>query len=114
MSKLKIFFAVALMSILVFGIFQLTASKYRNFEIISINDEISSLDLSISLNKKLKQLEYTSKDAIERILIFDKRGNIIRKENSINGLIPIKDIKEKEFSISFLSKDKFTLKSINY
>ncbi len=114
MSKLKIVLPVAIIIILLLGVFQFTNVKYRNFEIVSINDGISSLDLSVTLNKKLKQLEYSSKDVIERILIFDKRGNIIRKENAINGLILIKDIKAKEFSISFLSKDKFALKSINY
>jgi len=86
--------------------------KCNNVKILNICEDVSSLDVELTMNKKLNVLEFNSSEAISSVLVFDSKGEIISREKPINNSISLNSIKEKELIVSFISNNKLAFKSI--
>lgn len=101
-----------LISLILIGIFQYIYQP--KIEIVSVFEDEASLELNIKINKKLNSLEFNSEEIIENILFFDIRGNIIKKVKPASNTISLNGFRKQDISISFISNDKMSIKSILY
>ena len=104
-----------IVSLLLIGFSKLNfKNQPKQVKIASIYKDVSTLDVSLEMNKELNTLEFNSTDKINSVLIFDSKGYMIRKEKPTSNTIDIKELKNQELCISFVSEDKIAFKSIVY
>ena len=104
-----------IVSLLLIGFSKLNYNNQpKQVKIASIYKDVSTLDVSLEMNRELNALEFNSADKINSVLIFDSKGDMIRKEKPTSNTIDIKELKNQELCISFVSEDKIAFKSILY
>jgi len=112
MVKFKFLIIIVLLFGLIFLVYN--TDKLKNVKIGNICNDVSNLDVKLSVNKKLNNIEYYSANDIQRVIIFDANGDVICKESPKNNLISLDKIGEKELFISFISNDRIAFKSIKF
>lgn len=113
MLKSKVVISGIFLSFLLIGYFQLKIIN-KQPQIATIYADVSNLDVNLQLNNKQKTIKFTSVDDILSVLIFNSKGEVIRKDKPKSNIISIKDIKDQELYLSFISSDKIAFKSILY
>jgi len=115
MKKVKILLIFVLLAA-IFGLYKYKTNhaKIANIKIASIYTDISNLEVHLEMDKKLNQLEFRANEEISSIILFNDKGEIIKKESPIDNRISLNEIDSHELTISFISSNKMAFKSINF